>query len=179
MDEIPEGGIDAECHPSVTLDSTSSSQESDKIKAAPQSSPERQHRNSRSHIDRAKPRKSPIRPLPGTHCYSQHTNNELYLYWRTSVFAEIVARLAQSSSESEVDENIPLSVSIVEQDLEIEFNEHLLAFQDTVPRYMKNKKARRQKKKVKKDGECWLFVWKRTFILRILIRNFLESFAAK
>ncbi|XP_032667918.1 ankyrin repeat and zinc finger domain-containing protein 1-like [Odontomachus brunneus] len=131
MDEIPEGGIGAECHSNVTQDSTSSSQESDKIKAAapPQSSPERQHRNSRSHIDRAKPRKSPIRPLP-----------------------EIVARLAQSSSESEVDENMPLS-SIIEQDLEIEFNEHLLAFQDTVPRYMKNKKARRQKKKVKKDGQ--------------------------
>lgn len=70
-------------------------------------------------------------------------------------FTEIVARLAQSSSESEVDENLPLSVSIVEQNLEIEFNEHLLAFQDTVPRYMKNKKARRQKKKTKKDGECY------------------------
>ncbi|XP_011152539.1 ankyrin repeat and zinc finger domain-containing protein 1 [Harpegnathos saltator] len=130
MDEIPEGGIDAECQPNVTHSSTSSSQESDKIKTALPSSPERQHRNSRSHIDRAKPRKSPIRPLP-----------------------EIVTRLAQSSSGSEVDENLPLSVSIIEQDLEIEFNEHLLAFQDTVPRYMKNKKARRQKKKVKKDAQ--------------------------
>lgn len=72
-------------------------------------------------------------------------------------FTEIVAKLAQSSSESEVDENLPLSVPMIEQDLEIEFNEHLLAFQDTVPRYMKNKKARRQKKKVKKDGECCSF----------------------
>ncbi|XP_014477833.1 PREDICTED: ankyrin repeat and zinc finger domain-containing protein 1-like [Dinoponera quadriceps] len=134
MDEIPEGSIGAECQPNVTHSCTSSSQEGDKVKtAAPQSSPERQHKNSRSHIDRAKPRKSPIRPLP-----------------------DIVARLAQSSSsESEVDENLPLSISIVEQDLEIEFNEHLLAFQDTVPRYMKNKKTRRQKKKkdAKKDAQ--------------------------
>lgn len=67
MDEIPEGDIGAKCHLNVTHGSTSSSQESDKTKAtAPQSSPERQHKNSRSHIDRAKPRKSPIRPLPGT-----------------------------------------------------------------------------------------------------------------
>lgn len=70
-------------------------------------------------------------------------------------YTEIVARLAQSSSESEMDENLPLSVSIITEDLEIEFNENLQAFQDTVPRYMKNKKARRQKKKVKKDGEYY------------------------
>ena len=46
-----------------------------------------------------------------------------------------------------------MDVSLIEQELEIEFNENLLAFQDTVPRYMKNKKIRRQRKKTKKDGE--------------------------
>ncbi|XP_054010497.1 ankyrin repeat and zinc finger domain-containing protein 1-like [Hylaeus anthracinus] len=108
-------------------------QDSDKNKVPPQSSPERQHKSSRSHIDRAKPRKSPCRPLP-----------------------DIVARLAQSSSESELDSqlgtnDIPMDVSFVEQDLEVDLTEHLLAFQDTVPRYMKNKKTRRQRKKSKKD----------------------------
>lgn len=66
MDEIPEGDIGTECHPNMIQGSTNNFQESDKIKAVPQSSPERQHKNSRSHIDRAKPRKSPIRPLPGS-----------------------------------------------------------------------------------------------------------------
>lgn len=108
-------------------------QDNDKNKISAQPFPERQHRNSRSHIDRAKPRKSPCRPLP-----------------------DIVAKLAQSSSESELDSqistvNVPIDVSLIEQELEIEFNEHLLAFQDTVPRYMKNKKSRRQRKKTKKD----------------------------
>lgn len=41
---------------------------------------------------------------------------------------------------------------LIEQDLEVDFRENLLAFQDTVPRYMKNKKSRRQRKKSKKDG---------------------------
>ncbi|CAD1469810.1 unnamed protein product, partial [Heterotrigona itama] len=123
----------------VEYDATNSTcnlQDSEKNKVSVQPSPERQHKNSRSHIDRAKPRKSPCRPLP-----------------------DIVARLAQSSSESELDSqistpNIPI-VSLIEQELEIEFNENLLAFQDTVPRYMKNKKIRRQRKKAKKD-ECVL-----------------------
>lgn len=66
MDEITEKDVGTECNPSTG--NTSSSQESDKIKSPLQSSPEMQHRNSRSHIDRAKPRKSPNRPLPGT-CY--------------------------------------------------------------------------------------------------------------
>ncbi|XP_043520849.1 ankyrin repeat and zinc finger domain-containing protein 1-like [Frieseomelitta varia] len=119
------------------INSTCNLQDSDKNKVSVQPSPERQHKNSRSHIDRAKPRKSPCRPLP-----------------------DIVARLAQSSSESELDSqistpNIPMDVSLIEQELEIEFNENLLAFQDTVPRYMKNKKIRRQRKKTKKD-ECVL-----------------------
>ncbi|CAL7951191.1 unnamed protein product [Xylocopa violacea] len=104
-------------------------QDNDKSKVFKQSSPERQHRNPRSHIDRAKPRKSPCRPLP-----------------------DIVAKLAQSSSESEIDtDNIPMNVSLIEQELEVEFHDNLLAFQDTVPRYMKNKKTRRQRKKAKKD----------------------------
>ncbi|XP_017788648.1 PREDICTED: protein vms-1-like [Habropoda laboriosa] len=127
--ELQEKTEDGECD----FNNTCNPQEDDKNKIVIQPSPERQHRNSRSHIDRAKPRKSPCRPLP-----------------------DIVAKLAQSSSESELDSqistaNIPMDVSLNEQELEIEFNENLLAFQDTVPRYMKNKKARRQKKKTRKD----------------------------
>jgi len=77
-------------------------------------------------------------------------------------FADIILRLAQSSSESELDSRTnPLDVPLIEQDFEVEFAENLLAFQDTVPRYLKNKKAYRQKKRVKKDGEfynCCLIV---------------------
>ncbi|XP_033359843.1 ankyrin repeat and zinc finger domain-containing protein 1-like isoform X1 [Bombus vosnesenskii] len=133
--EIPEKIEDVEYDSNAT-NNVRNPQDSDKNKIPAQASPERQHKNSRSHIDRAKPRKSPCRPLP-----------------------DIIARLARSSSESELDQtgtsNIPMDVSLIEQELEIEFNENLLAFQDTVPRYMKNKKARRQKKKTKKD-ECVL-----------------------
>ncbi|OAD54422.1 Ankyrin repeat and zinc finger domain-containing protein 1 [Eufriesea mexicana] len=132
--EVPEQAENGE-YDSNAINSLRNLQDSGKNKVSTQSSPERQHRNSRSHIDRAKPRKSPCRPLP-----------------------DIVAKLAQSSSESELDSqistlNIPIDVSLIEQELEVEFHENLLAFQDTVPRYMKNKKARRQKKKAKKD-EC-------------------------
>lgn len=131
--EVLEKEDNGECELNASS-STHNLQDSDKNKLPAQLSPERHPRNSRSHIDRAKPRKSPCRPLP-----------------------DIVARLAQSSSESELDGtncrtvDIPMDISLVQQHLEIEFNEHLLAFQDTVPRYMKNKKTRRQKKKTKKD----------------------------
>lgn len=37
------------------------------------------------------------------------------------------------------------------EDYEVEFNDHLKAFEDTVPRYLKNKKIRQQKRKTKKD----------------------------
>lgn len=74
-------------------------------------------------------------------------------------FTDIILRLAQSSSESELDSRTnPLDGPLIEQDVEVEFAENLLAFQDTVPRYLKNKKAYRQKKKVKKDGELCLIV---------------------
>lgn len=63
MSEIPEGEIATEYNPNTSTNS--STQENDKIKAPAQSTPEKQHRNSRPHIDRAKPRKSPNRPLPG------------------------------------------------------------------------------------------------------------------
>ncbi|XP_076666695.1 tRNA endonuclease ANKZF1 [Andrena cerasifolii] len=134
VSEATEKVENGECEPN-TATNARNIQDNDKSKAPAQLSPERQHKNSRAHMDRAKPRKSPSRPLPN-----------------------IVARLAQSSSESELDSqlgsaNIPGDVDLIEQELEIEFNEHLLAFQDTVPRYMKNKKARRQRKKLKKDAE--------------------------
>jgi len=67
MSEIPEGEVAIECNPNAG--SNNSLQENDKIKASMQSTPEKQHRNSRPHIDRAKPRKSPNRPLPGTSQY--------------------------------------------------------------------------------------------------------------
>lgn len=99
--------------------------------------------------------------------------------------SDIVARLAQSSSESELDSqlgsaNIPGNVVLIEQELEIEFNEHLLAFQDTVPRYMKNKKARRQRKKPKKDAEllCKYFRTRTRPFARIKIKQFFSDCAA-
>ncbi|XP_072749414.1 tRNA endonuclease ANKZF1 [Anoplolepis gracilipes] len=124
MSEIPEGDVVAERNSNAG----STPQENDKLKTPAQSTPEKQHRSSR-HIDRAKPRKSPNRPLP-----------------------DIIVRLAQSSSESEMDAQLPLATSLVEQTVEVDFCENLQAFQDTVPKYMKNKKANRQKKKVKKDA---------------------------
>lgn len=86
----------------------------------------------------------------------------MYFYWMTDIkislfFADIIVRLAQSSSESEMDAQLPLDVSLIEQVVEVDFSESLQAFQDTVPKYMKNKKANRQKKKVKKDGKVYVF----------------------
>lgn len=66
---------------------------------------------------------------------------------------DIVARLAQSSSESDFDptENSMIDVPLYAEDCEIAFNEHLRAFQDTAPRHIKNRKMKKQKRKVKKD----------------------------
>lgn len=61
--------------------------------------------------------------------------------------------------------NIPMDVSLIQQELEVEFHENLLAFQDTVPRYMKNKKSRRQRKKTKKDGELLLYSFNYIFYI--------------
>lgn len=155
-----------ECE-SNTANNARNPQDSDKNKVSAQPSPERQCKNSRSHIDRAKPRKSPCRPLPGMNFVMLYVifitrkiipNRNIY-----PRLLDIVTRLAQSSSESEIanhldTENIPADVTLIEQELEIDFTENLLAFQDTVPRYMKNKKARRQRKKTKKDGELLRFV---------------------
>lgn len=63
--EIPEKIEDVEYDSNAT-NNVRNPQDSDKNKIPAQASPERQHKNSRSHIDRAKPRKSPCRPLPGT-----------------------------------------------------------------------------------------------------------------
>lgn len=65
-----------------------------------------------------------------------------------------------------MDANLPLDIPLIEEDFEISFRENLQAFQDTVPRYMKNKKAHRQKKKVKKDSKFLFF----------LISNIYQSF---
>lgn len=61
--------------------------------------------------------------------------------------------------------NIPMDVSLIQQELEVEFHENLLAFQDTVPRYMKNKKSRRQRKKTRKDGELLLYSFNYIFYI--------------
>ncbi|XP_015111543.1 ankyrin repeat and zinc finger domain-containing protein 1 [Diachasma alloeum] len=82
------------------------------------------HKSPRTRIDRAKARKSPSRPLP-----------------------DIIARLAMSSSESDAD--VPLQ--LFDQICEIDFTEDLLAFEDTAPRHIRQKKIKRQRKKVKKD----------------------------
>lgn len=83
------------------------------------------------------------------------------------IFSDIVARLAQSSSESDSEnENSPTGEApMIEQNFEIDFNEHLQAFQDTVPRYIKCKKGRRQKRKTKKEKSDGKIV--ATFIHRI------------
>lgn len=47
------------------------------------------------------------------------------------------------------------------EDYEVDFSERLKAFEDTVPRYLKNKKIRQQKRKTKKDrAEGMLFYFK-------------------
>ena len=71
-------------------------------------------------------------------------------------FSDIVARLARSSSESEYDgqEISPgnnLNFFLAEEDFKIDFKENLQEFEDTVPRYLKNKKIRPQKRKTKKE----------------------------
>ncbi|KAJ8667303.1 hypothetical protein QAD02_008965 [Eretmocerus hayati] len=93
---------------------------------------DKQSRNTRPQIDRAKMRKSPKRPLP-----------------------DIVAKLARSSSESEFDvldsSMIINNMDLISQDLEINFEDHLQAFENTVP---KNKrKLRQQKRKMKKSAK--------------------------
>lgn len=55
-----------------------------------------------------------------------------------------------------MDAQLPLDVPLIEQTVKVDFSEILQPFQDTVPKYMKNKKANRQKKKVKKDGKVYL-----------------------
>ena len=49
--------------------SSASNPEDKRKKESPNSGPERQARSSRMQIDRAKPRKSPRRPLPGKNKY--------------------------------------------------------------------------------------------------------------
>ncbi|KAI4504016.1 hypothetical protein M0802_000487 [Mischocyttarus mexicanus] len=135
--EVLEEEINSNSNAKIT-NNVNNLKNNENIETIVQPSPERQHRGSRGNIDRAKPRKSPCRPLP-----------------------DIVIKLALTSTESETSENNDhtndqMNMSLVEHNMEIEFREHLLAFQDTVPRYMKNKKARKQKKKVKKthtDGK--------------------------
>jgi hypothetical protein len=69
-------------------------------------------------------------------------------------FIDIILKLAQSSSESELDlKHDSTDICLIEQNFEVDFVENLLAFQDTVPRYLKKKKTCRQKKKVKKESE--------------------------
>lgn len=56
-----------------------------------------------------------------------------------------------------MDAKLSSDLPLIAQNFEVDFSENLQAFQDTVPKYMKNKKAHRQKKKVKKEGKVYLF----------------------
>lgn len=106
----------------------------------------------RMQIDRSKPRKSPRRPLPGNkdEINLSHTR----FMPQSLIFPDIVARLARSSSESEYgQENSSNNIDfhMTAEDSKIDFEENLQAFQDTVPRYLKNKKMRQQKRKTRKE----------------------------
>jgi hypothetical protein len=95
--------------------------------------------SSKHNIDRAKPRKSPHRPLPGI----------------------TTAVLANSSSESDVSDTQTIDGSrMVEEETEISF-ENLQEFYDTVPQDIKDKKrcdkdnktnGKKQKKKQVEKG---------------------------
>ncbi|XP_043272058.1 ankyrin repeat and zinc finger domain-containing protein 1-like [Venturia canescens] len=132
--EIPEmESLSKNCEDPTVVDASNSSQESGKNSRGNSTqvgTGERQHRSPRAHIDRAKPRKSPRRPLP-----------------------DIVAKLAQYSSGSELDytENVAIDFPLITQDCEVDLNDHLLAFQNTVPRHVKIRNIKRQKRKVKKE----------------------------
>jgi hypothetical protein len=81
--------------------------------------------NFKHNIDRAKPRKSPHRPLPGI----------------------VTAILARSSSGSDVSETqMSVGSYIVGEDTEISF-ENLQEFCDTVPQGVKDKKRSKNNKK--------------------------------
>ncbi|GFG28589.1 hypothetical protein Cfor_10717 [Coptotermes formosanus] len=105
-----------------------------------QSGAEVPRRSSKSNIDRAKPRKSPHRPLPGM----------------------ITAILARNSSESDNSESeITAGSHMLDEDTEISF-ENLQEFYDTVPQEMKDKKRCKDKKNGKKQqrkkaekGKLW------------------------
>lgn len=58
LDEIPESALQSEDSPPLINET---SIDTDKQKQTP---PDRHHRSPKPQIDRAKPRKSPLRPLP-------------------------------------------------------------------------------------------------------------------
>lgn len=88
-------------------------------------------RRSKCNIDRAKPRKSPHRPLPGI----------------------VTALLARSSSESDNSDTaceMTAESHMIDEDTEISF-ENLQEFYDTVPQEIKDKKRCKDKKNCKKQ----------------------------
>ena len=86
-------------------------------------------RSSKCNIDRAKPRKSPHRPLPGI----------------------VTGILARNSSESDDSESeITAGSCMIDEDTEISF-ENLQEFCDTVPQEIKDKKRLKAKKNGKKQ----------------------------
>lgn len=71
-------------------------------------------------------------------------------------FSDIVARLAESSSESEFDKidgsmKVPYEHLVIEENITVNFQDDLQAFQNTAPRSMRNKKTNRKKRKERKD----------------------------
>ncbi|PSN38765.1 hypothetical protein C0J52_08887 [Blattella germanica] len=91
--------------------------------------PSQPKRSSKPVIDRAKPRKSPHRPLPGI----------------------VNAILAKSSSESDMSEHqFGFGSQIVGEDVEVSFHD-LQEFDDTVPQEMKDRRKGKDKKLGKKQ----------------------------
>ncbi|KAK0159020.1 hypothetical protein PV328_009952 [Microctonus aethiopoides] len=127
--------IDANVNSNVTLQNS----QSDLInsKTLTQVTPEKS-RSNRSHIDRAKPRKSPSRPLP-----------------------DIITKLAKSSSESEADciieSNSLLNYPLIQNHCQIEFSENLLEFEDMTAKNCKQRKIRKQRKKTNKNSSVKVF----------------------
>lgn len=95
-------------------------------------------RRSKCNVDRAKPRKSPHRPLPG-------------------IVTAILARNSPESVGSDSGSEMAAESHMIEEDTEISF-ENLQEFCDTVPQEIKDKKRckdnrngkKQQKKKVEK-----------------------------
>lgn len=88
----------------------------------------------------------------------------VYLYvvkWMVAenyYFTDIITESGHHSSGSGLDESEGTALSnilLIAEDVQIDLKDNLLAFENTTPRYMKNKRLRRQKKKEKKNSKSY------------------------